>query len=75
MGTYSAKSIYTIEDITGKEENAGNQHFFLFPIMFSNSLFFRILETKDRIILVGALPTVIQDIIIIYTVSDMILVW
>ena len=31
-----------VENIVGKGENAGNQHFLLFPIMFSKGFFFKV---------------------------------
>ena len=34
------------ENIVGKGENAGNQHFLLFPTMFSNAFFYR--EVKNH---------------------------
>ena len=35
------------ENIVGKEKNAGYQHFFLFPWMFSKGFFFRVVKSWD----------------------------
>ena len=35
------------EDIVGKEENAGNQHFLLFPQCFKKAPFFKIVKIHD----------------------------
>ena len=39
-----------IENIVGKGENAGYQHFLLFPTMFSKAFFLRILYTRDCVL-------------------------
>ena len=36
-----------VENIVGKGENAGYQHFLLFPTMFSKGQFFRVVESRD----------------------------
>ena len=36
-----------VENIMGKEENAGIQHFLLFSTMFSEGIFFRVIKTCD----------------------------
>ena len=35
-----------VENIVGKGENAGDQHFLLFPQLLSKSLFIRIVKTQ-----------------------------
>ena len=39
-----------IENTVGKGENAGYQHFFLFPIMFSKHFILRVVKTCDCVI-------------------------
>ena len=36
-----------VENIVGKGENAGYQHFLLFPTMFSKSFFPRVVKSQD----------------------------
>ena len=36
-----------VENIVGKGEYAGHQHFFLFPIMFSKGFFLRVIKSWD----------------------------
>ena len=36
-----------VESIVGKGENAGFQHFLLFPQMFSKGLFLRVIKSRD----------------------------
>ena len=38
------------ENIVGKGENAGYQHFLLFPTMFSKSSYFRVVRSQDCVI-------------------------
>ena len=37
-----------VENTVGKGENAGYQHFLLFPTVFSNAFFFRVLKSRDH---------------------------
>ena len=40
-----------LENIVGKGENAGNQHFLLkFPSMFSKGFFFRVVKCQDFVV-------------------------
>ena len=39
-----------LENIVGKGENAGNQHFLLFPTMFSKGLFFWVIKSRDYVV-------------------------
>ena len=39
-----------IENIAGKEENAGYQHFFPFPTMFSTGVFLWVVKTRDCLV-------------------------
>ena len=36
-----------IENIVGKRENVGYQHFFPFPTMFSNAFSFRVVKSQN----------------------------
>ena len=36
-----------VKNIVGKEENAGHQHFLLFPTMFLKDLFLRVVKTWE----------------------------
>ena len=38
-----------IENVKGKEENAGYQHFSPFPNMFSKAFFLRLVKTQERL--------------------------
>ena len=39
-----------VENIVGKEENAGYKHFLLFPTMFSKGLLFRVVKNCDSVV-------------------------
>ena len=39
-----------VENIVGKGENGGYQHFLLFPTMFSKGLFFRVVKRRDCVV-------------------------
>ena len=39
-----------VENIVGKGENAGYQHFLLFPTMFAEGSFFRIVKSRDCVV-------------------------
>ena len=39
-----------VENIVEKGENAGNQHFLLFPQMFSKDFFFNVVKSRDYVI-------------------------
>ena len=39
-----------LENIVGKGENAGYQHFFPFPTMFSKDFFLRVVKSQDCVI-------------------------
>ena len=41
---------HTKENIMGKGENAGNQHFLLFPQCFQKVFFLRVVETRDCVV-------------------------
>ena len=38
------------ENIVGKEENAGYQHFLLFPQCFPKGFFFRVVKIRDCVV-------------------------
>ena len=38
-----------VENIVGKGENAGKQHFLLFPV-FSKAFFFRVVKSQDCVV-------------------------
>ena len=38
------------ENTVGKEENAGYQHFLLFPQCFPSSIFFRVVKSRDCVV-------------------------
>ena len=40
----------SIENIAGKGENAGHQHFLLFPTLFSKGFFFKIIKSRDCVV-------------------------
>ena len=40
----------SVKNIVGKGENAGNQHFFPFPTMFSKTLAFRVVKIQDCLV-------------------------
>ena len=43
-------SLYNrVENTVGKGENAGNQHFLLFPV-FSKAFFFRVIKSQDCVV-------------------------
>ena len=42
----------TGENIVGKGENAGNQHFFLYPQCFQKGLLYRVLKSRDCVVTV-----------------------
>ena len=39
-----------VENIVGKGENAGFQHFLIFPQCFQKPLFFRVFESQDCVV-------------------------
>ena len=39
-----------VENIVGKGENAGYQHFFLFPNVFSRATFYRVIISRDCVV-------------------------
>ena len=39
-----------VENIVGKEENAGFQHFLFFPKIFSKGIFFRVVRGRDSMV-------------------------
>ena len=39
-----------VEKIVGKGENAGIQHFFPFPTMFSKALCFKVVKSQDCVV-------------------------
>ena len=39
-----------MENIVGKEKNAGYQHFLLFPTMLSKGFFFRVVKNRDFVV-------------------------
>ena len=39
-----------VENIVGKGENAGYQHFLLFPTMFSKGLFVKVVKSRDCVV-------------------------
>ena len=39
-----------VENILGKGENAGYQHFLLFPKMFSKASFLRVVKSRDCVV-------------------------
>ena len=46
-----AKLVFdTVETIVGKGENAGNQHFLLFPTMFSKGFFLRVVKRLNCVV-------------------------
>ena len=40
----------TLKNIVGKGENAGYQHFLLFPTMFSKSISFMVVKSQDFVV-------------------------
>ena len=43
-------SLGRVENIVGKGENAGHQHFLLFPTIFSNGYFLGIVKNRDCVV-------------------------
>ena len=39
-----------VENSLGKGENAGNQHFLLFPTVFSKAFFFGVLKSQNCVV-------------------------
>ena len=39
-----------VENTVEKGENAGNQHFVLFPTMFSKGFFFKVVKSRDCLV-------------------------
>ena len=39
-----------VENIVGKGENAGYQHFLLFPTMFLKGLFYKVVKSQDCVV-------------------------
>ena len=39
-----------VENTVGKGENAGYQHFLLFPQVFSKAFFFRVIKSRDCVV-------------------------
>ena len=49
--TENLKSVLErVENIVGKGENAGYQHFLLFPTVFSKAFFLRIVKSRDCVV-------------------------
>ena len=43
--------LWRVENIVGKGENAGYQHFLLFPTMFSKGFFLRGVKSRDCVVM------------------------
>ena len=43
-------SVLRVENIVGRRENAGNQHFSPFSAMFSKTFFFRVVKSQDCVV-------------------------
>ena len=49
--TKDVKAVFhRIENTVGKEESAGNQHFLLFPTMFSKGFFLQCVKSRHRVV-------------------------
>ena len=49
-GKIKISAFERIENIVGKGENAGYQHFPLFPTLFSKGFFFRVVKSQDCVV-------------------------
>ena len=49
--TVASKFVFgSVENMTGQEENAGYQHFLLFPTMFSKGFFLTVIKSRDCLV-------------------------